>query len=72
MLLAAFDVLGPVTSMGLLVVQKTSDTELFGGGSVPAGPVASAGGLMAEDSVEPIAVLSGDGRVWKRGGGRRR
>lgn len=67
MLLASTNVLGPVTGMGLLVVQKSSDTELLGGRPVPAGPVAGAGGLVAEDSVQPVAVFRRDGWVCGRG-----
>jgi len=57
MFLAAGNVLRPVTGVSLLVVEQTTDTELLGGGPVPAGPVAGAGGLVAEYSVQPVAVL---------------
>ena len=63
-LLAVRHELGPVTRVGLLVVEQAADTELLGGGAVPAGPVARAGRLVAEDAVQPVTVLSGDGRVW--------
>lgn len=65
-LLAALHVLGPVTGVGLFVVEQTADTELLGGRAVPAGPVAGAGRLVAEDAVEPVTVLRGDGWVWGR------
>lgn len=68
MLLAASDVLWPVAGVGVLTVEQTPDAELFGGSAVPAGPVAGAGGLVAEDAVEPVAVLRGDGRVCKEAG----
>lgn len=63
MLLASGNVLGPVAGVGLLVVEQAADAELLSGGAVPAGPVASAGCLVSEDSVEPVAVLGGDGGV---------
>lgn len=63
MLLASLDVLGPVAGPGLLVVQQTADAELLGRGAVPAGPVPRAAGLVAEDPVEPVAVLRRDRRV---------
>jgi len=57
MFLAASHVLRPVAGVGLLVVEQPADTELLRGGAVPAGPVASAGRLVAEYSVQPVAVL---------------
>lgn len=63
MFLAASDVLWPVTSMGILAVEQTADTELLGGCAVPAGPVAGAGRLVAENTVEPFTVIRGEGWV---------
>jgi len=63
MFLTASHVLRPVAGVGLLVVEQSSDTELLGGGPVPAGPVASAGGLVTEDPVEPVAVLRALGGI---------
>jgi len=63
MFLAAGNVLRPVTGVSLLVVEQPTDTELLGGGAVPAGPVAGAGGLVAEYSVEPVTVLSALGGI---------
>jgi len=57
MFLAAGNILRPVTGVSLLVVEQSTDTELLSGGPVPAGPVAGAGGLVAEYSVQPVAVL---------------
>ena len=57
MFLAAGNVLRPVTGVSLLVVEQSTDTELLSGGPIPAGPVAGAGGLVAEYSVQPVAVL---------------
>lgn len=62
-LLASDYVLRPVARMGVLVVEQASYAELLGGGAVPARPVAGAGRLVAEDAVQPVAVLSADGRV---------
>ena len=42
MFLAAGHVLGPVTGVGLLVVEEASDAELLSGCPIPAGPVAGA------------------------------
>ena len=58
MLLTAFDVLWPVAGAGPLVVQKTADAQLFRGRAVPAGPVPGARRLVAENAIEPVAVLS--------------
>ena len=63
MFLAASNVLRPVTGVGFLVVEQSSDTELFSGCPVPAGPVASAGGLVPEYSVQPVAVLRALGGI---------
>ena len=63
MFLASLDVLRPVAGPGPLVVEQSTDAELLGGGAVPARPVPRAAGLVAEDAVEPVAVLGGDGRV---------
>ena len=68
MFLAASHVLRPVAGVGLLVVEQPADAELLRGGAVPAGPVASAGGLVTEDPVEPVAVLRALGRVWGQDG----
>ena len=64
MFLASGDVLWPVAGVCLLVVEEAADAELLGGGPVPAGPVAGARGLVAEDAVQPVAVLRALGRVW--------
>lgn len=58
MLLTAFDVFWPVAGSGPLVVQKTTDAQLFRSCAVPAGPVPSAGRLVAENAIKPVAVLS--------------
>lgn len=63
MLLTSLDVLGPVAGPGPFVVEQTAYAELLGGGAVPAGPVPGAGRLMAEDSVQPVAVLGRDRRI---------
>ena len=64
MLLTTSHVLRPVTGVCFFVVQQPSDTELLGGGPVPTGPVAGAGGLVTEDAVQPVAVLCALRRVW--------
>ena len=68
MFLASGDVLWPVAGVCLLVVKEAADAELLGGGPVPAGPVAGARGLVAEDAVQPVAVLRALGRVWGQDG----
>ena len=65
MFLASGYILGPVAGVSLLVVEQPTDTELLGGGSVPAGPVASAGGLVPEYSVQPVTVLRALGGIWE-------
>jgi len=64
-LLAACNIGWPITSMSFFVVEKSTNTELFSCGSVPASPVASAGSFMAKDTIQPVAVFSGDGGVCK-------
>ena len=63
MFLASLDGLGPVASVFVLVVEQTSDTELFDGRVVPAGPVADAGGFMAKDAVVPVANSATSWRI---------
>jgi len=65
MFLAASNILRPVAGVSLLVVEQSTNAELLGGCSVPAGPVASAGGLVAEYSVQPVTVLRAEGRIGK-------
>jgi len=64
MFLTSCYVLRPVTGVGFLVVEKTSDTELFRGSSVPTGPIPGAGGLVPEDAVQPVAMFSTLGRIF--------
>jgi len=66
MFLAARHILGPVAGMGLLVVKESSNAELLCCCPVPAGPVARAGSLVAEDAIEPVAVLSALWRIHFR------
>ena len=67
MFLASFNSLGPIASVFLFVVKQTADTELFGSGRVPAGPVTDAGRFVSEDAVLPVARSYTDGRVCKFG-----
>lgn len=66
MFLAVVDVFGPVARVRFLVVEEAADAELFGGGAVPARPVTGAGGFVAEDAVQPLAVFGLYSRVWKK------
>ena len=66
MFLTTSHVLRPVTSMSLLVVEESSDAELFSRCSIPAGPVSGAGGLVTKYSVQPVAVLCALGWIWRR------
>lgn len=43
--------------MSLLIVQKSSYTELFSSCTIPAGPVSGTAGLMTKYAVQPIAML---------------
>lgn len=63
MFLASLDVLGPVAGPRPLVVKQTTNAELLGGGTVPAGPVPRAAGLVSENTVEPVAVFGRYRRV---------
>lgn len=63
MLLAAVHVLRPVAAVRVLVVQQAADAQLLGGGAIPTRPVPRARRLVAEDAVQPIAVLGGDGAI---------
>jgi len=62
-LLAASDIGWPVTGMGIFVIEKSANAELFGSSSIPASPITGARSFMAENTVQPIAVFSGEGRV---------
>lgn len=64
MLLTAVHILRPVAGVCVLVVEQAADTQLLGGGPVPAGPVARARGLVPEDAVQPVAMLRADWRIW--------
>lgn len=57
MLLAAIYVFRPIAAMSILIVQQTTDAQLFRCSSIPARPIASARGLMTEYSIEPVAVF---------------
>ena len=72
MFLASGDVLWPVAGVCLLVVEEAADAELLGGGAVPASPVAGAGRLVTEDTVQPVAVLRALGRIWTTDGDKKR
>ena len=63
MFLASLDGLGPIASVFLFVVEQTTDTELFSGSRVPAGPVTDARRLVSEDTVLPVARSNTDGCV---------
>jgi len=65
MFLTAGNILRPVAGVSLLVVEKSTNTELLGGCSIPAGPVAGAGGLVAKYSVQPVTVLRALGGIGK-------
>ena len=59
--------LGEETSVKMRTIQKHSLSDpLYGLLTVPAGPVARAGSLVAEDAIEPVAVLSALWRIWGR------
>ena len=60
MFLTSFDVLRPIAGSGPLVVQKSTDAQLFRGRAIPASPVASARCLVAENTVEPVTVIGRD------------
>jgi hypothetical protein len=64
-LLTPVNILGPVAAVGILVVQQTANAQLFGGRSVPTGPISGAGCFMAEYTVQPVTVLGGDWSIWK-------
>jgi len=64
MFLTASYVLRPVAGVGLLVVQKSADTELLRGRPIPAGPVAGAGRLVTKYTVQPVAVLRALGGIF--------
>ena len=63
MFLTSLDILRPVAGVSIFVVEKSTDTKLFSGSSVPTGPVASAGGLVTKDAIKPITVFSADRRI---------
>lgn len=63
MFLTSIYVLRPVTRVRPLIIEQPTNTKLFCGRAIPAGPVPGAGGLVSEDTVQPVAVLCADGRV---------
>lgn len=63
--LTAVNILWPIAGVSVLIVQKTTNAELLRSSSVPACPIAGAGRLVAEDAVQPIAVLRADWWIWK-------
>ena len=68
MFLASGHVLWPVAGVCLLVGEEAADAELLSGRPVPAGPVAGARGLVAEDAVQPVAMLCALGWIWRETG----
>jgi len=50
--------------VSFLIVEKSTDAELLGGCSVPAGPVPGARGFVSEDTVQPVAMFSTLGRIF--------
>lgn len=63
MFLATLDVLGPIARVHVFVVQQSADAKLFGGCAVPASPVTRARRLVTEDTVKPVAMVTGYGAV---------
>lgn len=63
MFLAAADVFGPITSVFLFAVQKSSGAELLGGSAVPARPVTDARLFVTEDAVLVVAWAHRDWRI---------
>lgn len=57
MLLTTIYIFRPIAAVGILIVQQTADAKLLRGGTIPAGPIACAGGLMPEDAVQPVAMF---------------
>lgn len=63
MFLASFNIFWPVARPRSFVIKKSTNAELFGGSSVPACPIPGARCLMSKDTIEPVTMLSLDGRV---------
>lgn len=57
MLLTTIDIFRPIAAVGILIVQQAADAKLLRGGAIPAGPIACARCLMAEDAVQPVAMF---------------
>jgi len=55
--LTPLHVVRPVTRVGILIVQQSSDTQLLRGRAVPTCPVARARRFMTKDPVQPVAVF---------------
>lgn len=60
MFLASFDIFRPVAGPCPLVIEQAAYAQLLGGSAVPAGPVPGAGSFMAEDTVQPVAMIGLD------------
>jgi hypothetical protein len=65
-LLASLDIVWPVARVSLFAVEETANAQLFSGSSIPARPIAGARSLMPENAIEPVAVLRGNRRIWKK------
>ena len=67
MLLAASNILWPVTSMCVLIVEKPSNAKLFSCSSIPASPIPCARSFVTKYSVQPIAMFGTNRRIWNVG-----
>lgn len=66
MFLASFNGFGPIASVFLFVVEKTTNTELFNGCAVPASPIADAARFVAENAVFPVTRSGANRRIYWR------
>merc|ERR1719370_330212 len=63
MFLTSRYILRPVTCMCFLIIQKSTDTKLFCGCSIPAGPVSGTRCFVSENSIKPITMFCALRRV---------
>lgn len=64
MFLASIYIFWPVTGVGVFVVKKSSNTELFRGSTIPTGPISGTGSFVAENSIQPVTMFPTDWAIW--------
>lgn len=64
MFLASINIFGPIARMGMFIIQKSTNAQLFRGSSIPACPVTGAWCFMPENTIQPITMIRLHWSVW--------